>query len=66
MFKGTVWELFLRLFRTNFSVVWTEQSGLIEGLVGRVLTSGVVQFGVVSDRVRDYFVANFIAWMAVL
>ena len=66
MFKGTIWELFSRLFRTNFSVVRTKQSGLIEGLVGRVLASGVVQFEVVSYRVRDYFVADFIAWMTVL
>ena len=45
MFKGTVLGLFWGLFRTDFCVVRTEQSGLIEGLVGRVLASGVVQFG---------------------
>ena len=59
--KGTVWGLFFGLFRTDFSVVQNEQSGLIEGLVGRVLASGVVQFGDVLDRVGDYFVADFIA-----
>ena len=28
------------LFRTDFSVVWTKKSGLIEDLVGQVLASG--------------------------
>ena len=40
MFKGIGCGLFSGLFRTNFSVVWTEKSGLIKGLVGRVLASG--------------------------
>ena len=66
MFKGTIWGLFLRLFRTDFSVVRTEQSRPIKGLVGQVLASGVVQLGDVSDLVRDYFVVDFIAWMTVL
>ena len=40
VFKGTGWGLFSGLFRTDFSVVWTEKSRLMEDLVSRVLASG--------------------------
>ena len=61
LFKGTVWELFSKLFRIDFSVVRTDPSGLIEGLVSQVLSNVVVQFRIVSDGVGDYFVDDFIA-----